>query len=152
MGQARSLLVLAAMVAASLALSGCNVLAPTRDADGKIIAATPMPSTDAWVGDCFTFVDNSNFAYATVAPCSESHEYVVIGKGVLSDARLARFESLQLAVIALCQSTFDAYAKDLDPEPEPKYIAARDTKPDGTEITNYSCLATDSGACSTIPP
>jgi hypothetical protein len=143
MRQARPLLVLATVVAATLALSGCNVLAPTRNSDGTIITATAMPSTDAWVGDCFTFIDNSNFAYATVVPCTEAHDYVVIGKGVLSDARLARFESLQLAVIALCQSTFDAYAKDLDPEPEPKYIAARDTKPDGTEMTNYSCLATD---------
>ena len=141
---ARPILVIAIAVATSVALSGCSVLAPTRDTDGKIISATPMPSTDAWVGDCFTFVDNSNFAYATVVPCSESHEYVVIGRGVLSDARLARFESLQLAVIALCQSTFDAYAKELDTDPEPKYIAARDTKPDGTELTNYSCLATDS--------
>ena len=140
----RPLLVLATAVAATLVLSGCDVLAPTRDVDGAIVKATQMPSTDAWVGDCFTFVENSNFSYATVVPCAEAHTYVVIGRGTLSDRRIARFESLQIALIQLCTSTFDAFAKDRDPEPEPQYIVARKTSPDGTELAHYSCLATDS--------
>ena len=133
------------MIVAAVSLSGCNVLAPTRDTDGNIVGEVPMPSTEAWVGDCFDFTENSNFSYATVVSCSQPHSYVVIGKGTLSDRRIARFESLQIALIQLCESTFDNYKQGKNPEPEPQYIVARNTNPDGSQITNYSCLATDAG-------
>ncbi|MBX3098891.1 MAG: septum formation family protein [Salinibacterium sp.] len=143
MRHVRPTALLATAIVAALSLSGCNVLAPTRDAAGLIVGEVQMPSTDAWVGDCFNFVENSNFSYATVVPCTEQHSYVVIGKGTLSDRRIARFDNIQVALIQLCQSTFDAYAADKNPAPEPQYIVARNTLPDGSEITNYSCLATD---------
>ena len=87
----RPAITLAVIIIATLSLSGCDVLAPTRDADGAIIGAVEMPSTDAWVGDCFSFVDNSNLAYATVVPCSEPHTHVVIGRGTFTPQRIAHF-------------------------------------------------------------
>ena len=138
---------ISAMVAilfATLALSGCNVLAPTRNADGTVVKAIQMPSTDAWVGDCFTFIDGSNLSFATVVPCAEAHTHIVIGKGTLSKSKLSLYESLQLAVISSCQKTFDAWVTAQGTDPEPEYIVSKETLPGG-EVTNYSCLATDSG-------
>lgn len=133
---------IAAIVGVTLLLAGCDVLAPTRNADGTIVKATAMPSTEAWVGDCFSFVDGSNLAYATVVPCDVAHTHVVIAKGTLSKAKLALYESLQIAVITVCQKPFDAYIEGRDPEPTPEYIVSTESKPGG-EVTNYSCLATD---------
>jgi len=133
---------IAVMVAVTLSLAGCDVLAPTRDADGLIIKDTPMPSTDAWVGDCFSFVEGSNLSYATVVPCAQPHTHVVIGKGTLTEAKMALFESLQIAVIESCKRTFENYVEEQGTEPTPQYIVSREKKPGG-EVVNYSCLATD---------
>ena len=119
------------------------MLAPTRNADGTIVKATAMPSTDAWVGDCFSFVDGSNLSYATVVPCADAHTHVVIDKGTLSKAKLSLYESLQIAVITVCQKPFDAYVEAQGTDATPEYIVSTVSKPGG-DVTNYSCLATDS--------
>ena len=138
----RPVLVLAVAIVATLALSGCDVLAPTRNADGTVVKSQLMPSTDAWVGDCFSFVEGSNLSYATVVPCAQPHTHVVIGKGTLTEAKIALFESLQIAVIESCKRTFENYVEEQGTEPTPQYIVSREKKPGG-EVVNYSCLATD---------
>jgi hypothetical protein len=140
----RPLIVLTVLVAATLSLSGCDVLAPTRDAEGGIIGAVQMPSTDAWVGDCFTFIDGSNLAYATVVPCSEPHTHVVVGTGTLSDRRIQFFDGLQLAVISACKDRLELYAAQQDAEQEPEYIVSKKKDRTGREITRYSCLVKSS--------
>lgn len=139
----RALIALATAAAITLSLAGCDVLAPTRNSDGTIVTATEMPSTDAWVGDCFSFIEGSNLSYATVVPCADTHTYVVIAKGTLSETKLSLYESLQIAVITVCQRPFDAYVTAQGTDPSPEYIVSTVTKPGG-EVTNYSCLATDS--------
>lgn len=140
----RAAFVAAALVAATVALSGCSFLGPTRDTDGGIIGAVKMPSTEAWVGDCFSFVEGSNLAYATVVPCTEPHTHRVIGTGTLTDPRIARFESLQIAVLETCKVRLDIYQGMHEGEVSPEYIASRKTERDGREVTHYSCLVKDS--------
>ena len=138
----RPVLVLAVAIVATLALSGCDVLAPTRNADGTVVKSQLMPSTDAWVGDCFSFVDGSNLSLATVVPCTDAHSHIVIGKGALSTAKISLFESLQVAVISSCEPVFSSWAQEQGTEATPEYIVSKEDKPGG-EVTNYSCLATD---------
>jgi hypothetical protein len=137
---ARPIIVLATLVAATLALSGCDVLAPTRDTAGGIIGAVEMPSTDAWVGDCFTFVEGSNLAYATVVPCTDPHTYLVIGTGTLTERRIAYFDSLQIAVLTACKDRLGLYAAQQETDPIPEYIVSKKKRRDGREVTHYSCL------------
>jgi hypothetical protein len=141
---ARPVIALAALIAATLALSGCNVLAPTRDAQGGIVGAVRMPSTDAWVGDCFTFVEGSSLAYATVTPCSEPHTHVVIGRGIMSEKRITLFETLQVAVLTACRDRFEVYQSEHEAKLTPEYIVSKKTERDGREVTRYSCLVKSS--------
>ena len=146
----RPLLVLATVVAATLALSGCDVLAPTRDADGKIVKALEMPSIEAWVGDCFTFVDGSNLALATVVPCADPHTHIVVGRGTLTQKRIDYFETLQLAVISACKDRITLYIgqqiDEQEDEPQPEYIVSTETSPEGVSTMHYSCLVTNSAS------
>lgn len=137
----RLLIVAATAIAATLALSGCDVLAPTRDADGAVVTTLQMPSIDAWKGDCFTFIDGSNLAYATVVPCSEPHTHVVVDRGTLSQKRIDYFGTLQLTVLSACKDALSVYASDQGIEVEPEYIVGKKTSINGVESTHYSCLA-----------
>ena len=141
---ARPIIAIAVLAAATLALSGCNVLAPTRDTEGGIIGEVMMPSTDAWVGDCFTFVDGSNLAYATVSPCTEPHTHIVIGTGTLSDQRVTYFGTLQIAVLKACETRFELYQGAQETEFVPEYIVSNKKDREGREITHYSCLVKSS--------
>ena len=142
----RPFFVLATVLATTLVLSGCDVLAPTRDVDGKIVKALEMPSIDAWVGDCFTFVDGSNLALATVVPCSDPHTHVVIGRGTLTQRRIDYFETLQVAVISACKDRVSIYGSQQGVDPEPEYIVSSKSAPDGATTMYYSCLVKDSPA------
>jgi hypothetical protein len=139
----RPAIALATIIVATLSLSGCDVLAPTRDSDGRILRAVEMPSTEAWVGDCFTFVDNSSLAYATVVPCSDPHTHVVIGRGTLSAQRIAYFNDLQIAVLTACKDRFDLYQTTQELELTPEYIVSDKAEHDGRTVTHYSCLVKD---------
>lgn len=140
----RPLIAVATAVVASLALSGCDVLAPTRDAQGQIIGAVSMPSVDAREGDCFSFVENSNLAYATVVPCTEPHTHLVVGRGTLTQKRIDHFESLQIAVLAACKDRISLYGSENGIEPEPEYIVGKKKSVDGVETLHYSCLVKNS--------
>ncbi|CAN5269204.1 hypothetical protein BH09ACT5_BH09ACT5_15420 [soil metagenome] len=137
----RPVIALAAAVTTALVLSGCSILAPTRDADSRIIGDVQMPSTEAWVGDCFTFVDGSSLSWATVAPCSEPHTHVVIGKGIMSQRRIDYFGTLQVAVITACTDRFAVYQSEHEEELAPEYIVSTQKERDGREAVHYSCLA-----------
>ena len=140
----RPLIAVATAVVAALALSGCDVLAPTRDADGQIIGSVAMPSVDAWVGDCFSFVENSNLAYANVVPCSEPHTHLVVGRGALTQKRIDHFASLQIAVLTACNDRISLYGSENGIEPEPEYIVSNKTSAEGVQTMHYSCLVKDS--------
>jgi|GEM_PF-1789497 len=136
----------AAALALSLvaAVSGCDVLAPTRDPTGAIVTATRMPSTDAWVGDCFSFVDGSTLAYAKVVPCSEVHTHVVLARGTVLASAIAVAGGMQAAVSHRCDPIFAAFvaASGEDTKPEQQSIVAT-VGESGGAVTKYSCLATD---------
>lgn len=134
------------VIAASgiLALSGCDVLEPTRDADGRIVKPTVMPTVEAWVGDCFSFVENSNLAYATVTPCSEPHTHIVMDTGSFSEAKLVLAGGRDNAVNAACDKAYDSFVAAVADgvEREPQSIMSSEKKAGGV-VTYYSCLATD---------
>jgi hypothetical protein len=141
---ARPHFAIAALVAVTLGLSGCSLLAPTRDTEGGIIGEVMMPSIEALVGDCFTFVDGSNLAYATVVQCSEPHTHLVIGSGTLSARRLEYFKTLQIAVLNACKDRFEIYQAGQEHELTPEYIAATKKERGGLEVVHYSCLVKSS--------
>jgi len=141
---ARSALAVAALVVATLALSGCDVLEPTRDAEGHIVKPTSMASTDAWVGDCFSFVENSNLAYVSVVPCADAHSHVVVSRGKLSATKVELAGGVENAVRTVCDSAFTLYEASLgeDADPEQSSIVSTKNKAGGV-VTYYSCIATD---------
>ncbi|MBN9240261.1 MAG: hypothetical protein BGO97_11145 [Micrococcales bacterium 70-64] len=140
----RPALAVAMIAIATLSLSACDVLAPTRDTEGRIVKATQMPSTDAWVGDCFTFIDGSQLAWATVVPCDEPHTHVVIGTGTLSEKRKTAFDSLQLAVLSACKDRYELYQAVQGAKFEAEYIVSDKTDHEGVTTTHYSCLVKSS--------
>jgi hypothetical protein len=129
---------------ATVGISGCGILEPTRDADGRIAKPTVMPSPDVRVDDCFTFVDGTELAFANVVPCDEPHSYIVIGQGTLSETKVDLAGSLQVAVNNACEPVFDEFTAGSPPggKPDQEFIVSQVQKPGGL-VTHYSCLATD---------
>jgi len=150
----RTAAVILTVLASTLALTGCNAVAPTRDADGRVVATISMPSTEMVVGDCFSFVDGSNHAMASVTPCAEEHSYIVIGQGSLTEQAVTDAGSMQNAVSAACTEPFGTFVATVTEgtKPEQEFIVS---KPEDSKATNYSCLATDTAmvdAAPTPPP
>jgi hypothetical protein len=61
----------ALLVLVAVSLSGCSLLGlggPARDADGRVTEPADIRSTALTVGDCFSFIDGTNMAEATVVP------------------------------------------------------------------------------------
>ena len=134
------------LAAAALLLSGCSLLEPTRDADGRIVKATVMPSIEATVGDCFSFVDPADLATATVVPCTDDHTHRVIGTGRLTTAQVDEFGGLENAVNVECETVFEtAVANTAEgPDPDQIFIVADETGRDADpDVTLYSCIVTD---------
>jgi hypothetical protein len=141
----RSLRPLAVASTALLALSGCSFLGPERDANGQVVETSVIGSTRLLVGDCFSFVDGTNLADASVTPCDEEHSYIVIGAGSLTASTIDSAGGLQNAVSASCSADFET-VKASRPEgvrPEQEFIVWT-VEQDGETLTNYSCVATDS--------
>ena len=133
-----------ALLTAAVVMSGCGILEPTRDADGLIVRPTVMPSPDVLVGDCFSFVDGSELAYARVVPCTDPHSHIVFKKGTLSESTVSLTGSTQAAVDTACEAAFDAFidSRPGRPKPEQEFIVSQEQKPGGL-VTYYSCLATE---------
>jgi hypothetical protein len=132
-------------VMTALTLSGCSMLFPSiRDADGAILKATELPSTELLLNDCFSFVDGSNNSLATVVPCAEEHDYIVIGQGSLTDATIESSGGLQNAVSAACEEHFTTFVSNAPDGAHPQQeFAVSAEEEDGVKTTRYSCLATD---------
>jgi len=124
-------------------LSGCGILEPTRNTEGGITKPTVMPTIDAWVGDCFSFVDNSGLAYVTVLPCSTEHTHIVMGRGSFTDRRLELAGGIDAAVGAACEVIYTEFVAAVEGrgEPETQSMVAR--KAPGATETRYSCVAED---------
>ena len=131
------------IVAATAILSGCGILEPTRNTEGGITKPTVMPTVEAWVGDCFSFVENSGLAYVTVLPCADEHTHIVMGRGSFTDRRLELAGGIDAAVGAACEVIYAEFisADEGRGEPEKQSIVAR--KPPGATETRYSCVAED---------
>ncbi|CAN5239959.1 hypothetical protein BH11ACT4_BH11ACT4_14700 [soil metagenome] len=132
------------------ALSGCSLLGlggPARDSSGRVTGASEIDSTTLLRGDCFSFVDGTNLARADVMPCSDPHDYIVIGDGTLSADEVEKGGGMQNAVSASCAPNFDAFKKRA-PEgskPEQQFIVSPQEK-DGKQFTLYLCVATNTGS------
>jgi len=127
-----------------LALGGCALLGPERDANGQVLETTVIGSTRLLVDDCFSFVDGTNLADASVTPCTEAHDYIVIGSGGLDDAFIADAGGLQNAVSTSCSENFETFkaAAAEGVRPEQEFIVWTGDQ-DGESVTNYLCVATD---------
>ena len=144
----RSAAIVLTVAGTLLALGGCALLGPERDADGQVLETTVIGSTRLLVDDCFSFVDGTNLADASVTPCTEEHDYIVIGSGGFDDAFIADAGGLQNAVSTSCSENFETF-KDAAAEgvrPEQEFIDWTGEQ-DGESVTNYLCVATDQ-----VPP
>lgn len=141
----RTLFVALVATAMTVLISGCGILEPTRDADGRIAKPTVLASPDVRIDDCFSFVDGTELAFARVVPCDEQHSYIVIGQGTLSETKIEFAGGLQAAVIDACDRVFDVFTSDLPAggKPDQEFIVSQEEKPGGL-VTYFSCLATDS--------
>jgi hypothetical protein len=130
-------------VAATLSLVGCSN-GPARGADGRVTSTGVIDSTTLKVGDCFSFVDGSNLAKATVTPCAESHTYIAIGDGSLTAAQVSSASTVQDAVSAACADPFKTFKATLarGVKTEQQFIVATE-QVNGAAVTSYHCVATD---------
>ncbi|CAN5313327.1 hypothetical protein BH10ACT7_BH10ACT7_13990 [soil metagenome] len=148
----RTTFAFATVLASTLALAGCSLLGldgPPRGDDGQVTETTVIKSTQLLEGDCFTFVEGSNANDAEVTPCSEDHQYIVIGQGSLSQSEVDNAGGLQNAVSAACADTFEAFKAEAAEgvRPEQEFIVSQVTE-DDVVTTNYSCVATDASGAS----
>jgi len=133
--------------ASVLLLSSCGLLGPNRDADGRVTETTVIGSTQLLEGDCFSFVEGSNLAEASVTPCANPHDYIVIGTGELDAATVDSAGGVQNAVNEACADSFAAFKETVAEgvRPTQEFIVATEDR-DGEQVTLYSCLATDTDA------
>lgn len=129
-------------------VSGCSLLdaGPPRDADGRVTEATTISARDVTKGDCFTFnsADGGVVAEVTVMPCSQKHDYLVIGQGSLSTADVTTAGSLQHAVSAACAAPFTEFKATITGTTRPKqeFLVFAENDEKGADQL-YSCISTD---------
>ena len=144
---ARGAIAVSYALAAVVALAGCTTLfGPNRDSNGRVTETVEIDSTTLLRGDCFSFVDGTSLARATVTPCANPHSYLVIGGGNLSTAEVDKAGSLQDAVSSACTDDFEAFKRlaPSDSKPEQQFIVSPQEK-DGIAFTLYLCVATNKG-------
>lgn len=141
---ARPASIVAALLALAIALSGCSLLEPTRDADGRVTKPREVNATELRVGDCFAFVDAADLSLVTVSPCALPHTHIVIGQGELSQTRIDLAGSVQVAMSRACADTFATHVANAAEgvRPEQEFLVAMLDKPGG-QVAAYSCVATD---------
>ena len=141
---ARTAFALVALVTTTVALSACSLLGPSRDSNGRVTATSEVDSPTLLVGDCFTFVDGTSNARATVTPCAKGHAYIVIGSGTLGTSEIDKDGGVQNAVSTACSTDFDAFkaAAPAGSKPEQQFVVSTADK-NGKQVTLYLCVATD---------
>lgn len=132
--------------ASILLLASCGLLGPNRDENGRVTETTVIGSTQLVTGDCFSFVDDT-LVEASVTPCANPHDYLVIGTGELDAATIESSGGLQNAVSAACSGAFAAFKATVAEgvKPTQEFIVANEER-DGETVTLYSCVATDAAA------
>ena len=140
----RTTRLVAVAASALIGLSGCALLGPERGPDGQVLETSVIGSTRLLVGDCFSFVDGTNLADASVTPCTQEHAYIVIGGGALTDSAITDAGSLQNAVSVSCGPDFESVQASVTEgvRPEQEFIVWS-AEVDGESLTNYLCVATD---------
>ena len=141
---ARTAFALVALVTTTVALSACSLLGPSRDSNGRVTATSEVDSPTLLVGDCFTFVDGTSNARATVTPCAKDHAHIVIGSGTLGTSEIDKDGGVQNAVSTACSTDFDAFkaAAPTGSKPEQRFVVSTADK-NGKQVTLYLCVATD---------
>lgn len=135
----------ATLAAGVIVLSGCSILEPTRDADGRVTKPRDIPATQLRTGDCFAFPDAADLSLVTVTPCALDHTHIVIAQGELTQTRISLSEGdLQVALSLACARPFEAHVAHA-PEGvrvEQEFLVAMLDKPGG-QVAAYSCVASD---------
>jgi hypothetical protein len=144
----RPAIVTATIALSILFLSGCaGLIGPDRDADGRVTGTTEINSIELVNGDCFTFVDGTSNARASVTPCESTHTHIVIGSGDLTAAAIDEAGGLQNAVSASCAEGFEVYkAAAAEGTKTAQEFVVAEVERDGKPVTAYLCVATDAPA------
>ena len=144
----RTLLVFVSVVGFALMVSACSLLnpGPPRDSAGRITEVTTMSAQSLLNGDCFSFnsADGGVVEQVTVMPCSQDHDYLVIGQGNLTWRDVSAAGSLQNAVSVACATDFDAFRAAVkgDTRPKVEFLVFPETdEPSSDQL--YSCVSTD---------
>lgn len=143
----RTPLIGAVLVALSVSLAGCSLLAtgPARDASGQVTAASEIAATDLLVGDCFSYgPDSTVLTTVTIAPCSGEHGFIIVDKGSLTSAEVDSAGGLQVAVSAACSDKYSAFTTALSEGLHSELTFLINTKEvDDKTVNFFSCVAVD---------
>lgn len=144
----KALLIAVSVVGITLMVGGCSLLnpGPPRDSNGRVTEKTAISAQDLLDGDCFTFnsVDGGIVEEVTVMPCSEHHDYIIIGQGSLTSRAVTAAGSLQNAVSAACAPDFDIFKASVkgDTRPKQEFMVFPETEESDSDQL-YSCMSTD---------
>lgn len=141
------LLIIISIAGIGMMMGGCSLLepGPPRDSDGRVGESTVMSARDLAKGDCFSMNSTGDvIGEVTVMPCTDTHDYIIIGQGVLAPNTVAAAGSLQNAVSVACTRDFNAFKAAVKGETKPKqeFMTFPETKePKSNQL--YSCISTD---------
>ena len=144
----KKLLTTISVLSIGLLMSGCSLLdtSTPRGSDGRVTESATISARDLLTGDCFTFnsADGGIVEQVTVMPCSEDHDYIIIGQGNLPWRDVTTAGSLQNAVSAACAPEFDAFKAAILGTTRPKQefmVFPESDTPNSDQL--YSCMSTD---------
>lgn len=137
----RLLVAAAACAAVAVSLTGCSILEPTRDAEGRVVAPLDARASQLRVGDCFVFQDEDDLSRVTIVPCAQPHSHLVIDQGEATPARIKLAGGLQNALSVLCAPSYQRHLATLPEgaEPEQEFLASMVVR-DGYDYADYSCV------------
>lgn len=144
----RNLLIAASVLGVALLTNGCALLdsGPERNSQGQVSESVTIPARDLLKGDCFTFnsADGGIVEQVTVMPCSEAHDYIIIGQGNLPWRTVSEAGSLQNAISAACAPEFELFKAAIEGDIRPKQefmVFPESDKASADQL--YSCISTD---------
>ncbi len=144
----RKLLTTISVLSIGFLMSGCSLLdtSTPRDNDGRVTESSTISAQELLTGDCFSFnsADGGIVEQVTVVPCSDDHDYIIIGQGNLSWRDVTTAGSLQNAVSASCASDFETFqaATQGDTRPKQEFMVFPETEePNSDQL--YSCMSSD---------
>lgn len=142
------LLIVASVLGVAVLLSGCSLLdsGPERNSQRRVTESVTIPARDLVEGDCFSFnsADGGIVEQVTVMPCSETHDYIVIGQGNLPWRTISEAGSLQNAISVACAPKFEFFKAAIEGDTRPKQefmVFPESDKESADQL--YSCISTD---------